>query len=61
VPKYVSERRGIQLGLALQAVSLAAFGLGNRGWQLYATIPLGALNSVSDCMRMQLAVAKCIQ
>jgi hypothetical protein len=50
VPAYVSERRGIQLGLALQAVSLTAFGLGSRGWQLYAAIPAGALNSVSTCI-----------
>eukprot|EP00953_Heterococcus_sp_UTEX-ZZ885_P025357 13782-Heterococcus_DN1.PRE.3 len=58
VPKYVSERRGIQLGLALQAVSLTAFGLGNRGWQLYATIPLGALNSIAEpCMQALMAAS----
>jgi hypothetical protein len=56
VPTYVSERRGIQLGLALQAVSLTAFGLGNRGWQLYAAIPIGALNSVSICILIRMAI-----
>lgn len=45
---YVSESRGIQSELELQAVRLTAFGLGDRGWQLYTTIPIGALNCVSD-------------